>query len=297
MSDAQSQSESKAGPFTTLIDTADLAAHLDDPNWVIVDCRFYLNDPELGRKQYLEAHIPGAVYADLDKDLSGPVIPGETGRHPLPDVDTFAKRLGSWGIGDGVQVVAYDGAGGMVAGRLWWMLKWLGHEQVAVLNGDFRAWLHEGRPTRPGGETRASRTFMPRLQADRLVDAGEVLAHLGDPSMKLLDARARDRFRGENETLDAKAGHIPGAKPAPYSENLDTTGRFLSPEELASRFHALLGDTPAEKVVLYCGSGVSAAHNALAMAHAGLGQPRLYSGSWSDWITDPSRPIATGDEE
>lgn len=287
----------QAGPFTTLIETAELAAHLDNPNWAIVDCRFFLNHPELGRKQYLDAHIPGAVYADLDEDLSGPVTKGKTGRHPLPDVDIFAAKVGRWGIDDQVQVVAYDGAGGMVAGRLWWMLKWLGHERVAVLNGDFRAWFHEGRPTVSGEESRTPRIFTPRPQPERLIDAGEILAHLDDPKVTLLDARARDRFRGENETLDAKAGHIPGAKPAPYGENLDTKGRFLSPHQLAERFRDLLGDLPAEQAVLYCGSGVTAAHNALAMAHAGLGTPRLYAGSWSDWITDPARPVATGDEE
>jgi thiosulfate/3-mercaptopyruvate sulfurtransferase len=271
--------------------------HLEDPNWAIVDCRFFLNHPELGRKQYLDAHISGAVYADLDEDLSGPVTKGETGRHPLPDVNVFATQLGNWGIDENVQVVAYDGAGGMVAGRLWWMLKWLGHERVAVLDGDFRAWFHEERPTVRGEESRSPRTFTPRPQSQWLVDASEVLAHLHDPKVTLLDARARDRFRGENETLDAKAGHIPGAKPAPYGENLDAKGRFLSPQQLAERFQTLLGEVPAEQAVLYCGSGVSAAHNALAMAHAGLGTPRLYAGSWSEWITDPTRPIATGDEE
>lgn len=286
----------KSGSFTTLIETAEVAAHLDDPNWAIMDCRFFLNHPELGRKQYLDAHIPGAVYADLDEDLAGPVTKGVTSRHPLPDVDLFVAKLGSWGIDDNVQVVAYDGSGGMIAGRLWWMLKWLGHERVAMLDGDFRAWFHEGRPTVSGEERRRPRTFIAHLHPELLVDAGEVLADLNDPNVKLLDARARDRFRGENETMDAKAGHIPGAQPAPYGENLDAQGRFLSPQQLADRFHTLLGDAPVEQAVLYCGSGVSAAHNALAMVHAGLGMPRLYAGSWSEWINDPARPIATGDE-
>lgn len=286
----------QSGSFTTLIETAEVAAHLGDPNWAIMDCRFFLNHPELGRKQYLDAHIPGAVYADLEEELSGPVTKGVTSRHPLPDVDLFVAKLGSWGIDDGVQVVVYDGSGGMIAGRLWWMLKWLGHEQVAMLDGDFRAWFHEGRPTASGEERRIPRTFIARLHPELLVDAGEVLAHLHDPNVKLLDARARDRFRGENETMDAKAGHIPGAQPAPYGENLDAQGRFLSPQQLAERYRALLGDAPVEQVVLYCGSGVSAAHNALAIIHAGLGMPRLYAGSWSEWINDPARPIATGDE-
>jgi thiosulfate/3-mercaptopyruvate sulfurtransferase len=215
----------------------------------------------------------------------------------LPDAAVFAAKLGSWGIDEHVQVVAYDGASGMVAGRLWWMLNWLGHPRVTVLNGDFRAWFHEGRPTVSGEEQRPARTFTPRLQPERVVTADAVMASLNNPAVKLLDARARDRFRGENETLDAKAGHIPGAKSAPYSENLDAHGRFLPPQQLAERFQHLLGETPSEEAVLYCGSGVSAAHNALAMAIAGMGTPRIYAGSWSDWITDPTRPIATGDEE
>lgn len=284
------------GPFTTLIETDELAAHLDDPNWAIIDCRFFLNHPELGYKQYLDAHIPGAVYAHLDDDLSSPVTPGVTGRHPLPDVETFAAKLGSWGIDETVQVVVYDGAGGMVAGRLWWMLNWLGHERVAVLNGDYRAWFHEKRATTSGEETRSARTFTPNVHSERVVSADDVLASLDDPTVKLLDARARDRFRGENETLDAKGGHIPGAKPAPYTENIDSHGRFLPPEQLAARFENLLDGASGEQAVLYCGSGVTAAHNALAMAVAGMGTPRIYPGSWSDWINDDARPVATGDE-
>lgn len=283
--------------YTTLIETDELAAHLGDEWWAIIDCRFFLNHPELGEKQYLDAHIPGAVYAHLDNDLSGPIVAGETGRHPLPDVDVFAAKLSEWGIDDQVQVVAYDGAGGMVAGRLWWMLNWLGHARVAVLNGDYRAWFHEQRPTKSGAETRTPRTFVPHPQPERVVSAEEVLANLDNPKQRLLDARARDRFRGENETLDAKGGHIPGAKVAPYTENVDAHGRFLPREQLAARFEDLLGDAEAEDTVLYCGSGVTAAHNALAMAVAGLGTPRIYPGSWSDWINDPARPIATGDEE
>jgi len=282
--------------FTTLIETSELAGHLDDPNWAIVDCRYFLNHHELGHTQYLDAHIPGAVYADLKRDLAGPATTDNAGRHPLPAPDLFAQTLGRWGIDDNVQVVAYDGSAGMVAGRLWWMLNWLGHESVAVLNGDYRAWFHEGRPAKSGDEQRAPRTFTPRLHPERVVTAQEVMANLNNPTVKLLDARGRDRFQGENETMDPKAGHIPGAKSAPYTENLDAHGRFLPPQQLAERFHNLLGDTPSEQAVLYCGSGVSAAHNALAMKIAGLATPRVYVGSWSDWISDPARPVATGDE-
>jgi thiosulfate/3-mercaptopyruvate sulfurtransferase len=282
--------------YTTLIETDQLAAHLGDPDWAIIDCRFALADPTLGRSQYLAGHIPGAIYADLDSDLSGPIVPGQTGRHPLPDEAEFVATVGRWGVDAGVQVVVYDSAGGMVAGRVWWMLRRLGHLRVAVLNGDWRAWQREGRPTHAGEERRPGRLFVPARRPNQTADADEVLARLGDPTLTLLDARARDRFRGENETLDAKGGHIPGAKPAPYTENLDAQGYFLRTDALAARWRELLGTTPSEEVILYCGSGVSAAHNALALVHAGFAQPRLYPGSWSEWITDPARPVATGDE-
>lgn len=290
------QASDKA-PYTTLISTDVLAAHLGEPEWAVVDCRFSLADPALGRLRYLESHIAGAVYADLNQDLSAPVQPGRTGRHPLPDVQTFAATLGRLGIGPGVQVVVYDDAGGGMAARLWWMLRWVGHDAVAVLDGDWRAWQREGRPTSQGEETRPPRNFTAHLREGWVATAEEVAARLGEPGLTLLDARAADRFRGENETLDPKAGHIPGARSAPYLENLDSQGYFLPPEALATRFASLIGETPVEEVVLYCGSGVTAAHNLLAMAHAGLPPARLYAGSWSDWITDPNRPIATGAEE
>ncbi len=282
--------------FTTVISTAEVADHLDDPNWVVVDCRFALTDPSVGPAKYRAGHIPGAVYANLDLELASPHIPGKTGRHPLPPMAEVVATFSRWGIDDAVQVVAYDDQGSLFAGRLWWMLRQLGHPGVAVLDGDLRAWEHEGRPltTEPG--QRAPRVFVPRLRHELTVTADEVLAKIGDPTVAVLDARGRDRFRGENETIDPIAGHIPGAHPAPYTENLDSEGYWLSPEELAARFGALVGDRAAADVILYCGSGVSAAHNALAMMHAGLGTARLYVGSWSEWITDPTRPIATGDE-
>lgn len=282
--------------YTTLISTDELAGHLHDPDWAIVDCRFALSDPAAGRLNYLDAHIPGAVYADLDQDLSAPVRPGETGRHPLPDAQVFAATLGRWGIDESVQVVAYDDMGGMIAGRLWWMLRWMGHDAAAVLDGDWRAWQREARPTEAGEQSRSPRPFSAHVRSEWLAGADEILAQLGESGLQLLDARAEERYRGRNETLDAKGGHIPGAKPAPFSDNLDEEGYFRSPEALRARFTNLVGDTSPEDVVLYCGSGVSAAHNLLAMVHAGLGAPRLYVGSWSEWITDPNRPIATGDE-
>jgi thiosulfate/3-mercaptopyruvate sulfurtransferase len=281
--------------YTTLISTADLAAHLDDPTWAIVDCRFSLADKAAGRQGYLAGHIPGAVYAHLDEDLSGPILPGATGRHPLPTVIEFVDRLSHWGIDEKTQVVAYDDAGGMVAGRLWWMLRWVGQEAVAVLDGGWRQWQSEGRPATTGVETRAFRRYTPCVHPAMLVLAQEVLDNLDNPAVKLFDARAASRYRGEGETLDAKGGHIPGAISAPYAENLGPDGRFLPPDQLQARFQALLGDTTPEHAILYCGSGVSAAHNLLAMTHAGLPGARLYVGSWSEWITDPVRPIATGE--
>jgi thiosulfate/3-mercaptopyruvate sulfurtransferase len=281
--------------YTTLISTADLAVHLADPAWVVVDCRFALGDPAVGRLRYLESHIPGAVYADLNQDLSAPVLPGRTGRHPLPEPQVFAATLGRLGIGPGVQVVVYDDSSGSMAGRLWWMLRWLGHDTVAVLDGDWRAWQREGRPTREGEESRPPQRFTPQTRERWLVSVQEVQARLEDPTLLLLDARGADRFRGENEAIDPKAGHIPGARSAPYAANLDAQGYFLPPAELAARFAPLVGGAPVEEVVLYCGSGVSAAHNLLALAHAGLGDARLFVGSWSEWIADPNRPIATGE--
>lgn len=283
--------------YTTLVDTETVAQHLDDSNWALLDCRFLLSDPAAGRLRYLESHIPGAVYADLDQDLSATIIPGQTGRHPLPEAAVFAATVGRWGIDEAVQVVAYDDAGGMIAGRVWWMLRWLGHENVAVLNGDWRAWQREDRPVATGNEERPPRSFTPHIRSEMIISAEEIMAQLGRPGLRLLDARARDRFRGENETLDPKGGHIPGARPAPYTENLDEQGYFQPPEALRARFEGLTQEAEGQAVALYCGSGVTAAHNYLAMVHAGLAAPRLYPGSWSEWLTDPARPVATGDED
>lgn len=282
--------------YTTLIRCDELAPHVGDPDWAIVDCRFTLGKPERGQADYLEGHIPGSVYAHLDRDLSGPAVPGRTGRHPLPEVATFSAKLSSWGIDDTVQVVALDDSGGSMAARLWWMLRWLGHDAVAVLDGGWQAWRHGGYPSRGGEETRAPRAFVARPRDDRVVTVAEVAAHLGDPGFHLVDARAADRYRGENETIDPVAGHIPGAASLPYAGNLDASGRFRSPHELRARFKAALGERHPQSAVFYCGSGVSATHDLLAMAHAGLGDGRLFVGSWSEWITDPDRPVARGAE-
>ncbi len=278
-------------PFTTLISTAELAEHLADPDWAIVDVRSSLTDHTIGERNYLAAHIPGAVYAHLERDLSSPQIVGKTGRHPLPQAETIAQTLSQWGIDSHTQVVVYDDNSGVYAGRLWWMLRWLGHDAVAVLDGDWRQWQREGRPTRAGVETRSARSFVAHVRPELVVTAAEIEARLGDPTLHLYDARGADRFRGENETLDPVAGHIPGARSAPYVDNLDAKGRMLPPAALRARFEELLGDTPAEDAIFYCGSGVSVANDVLAVQHAGLGMPRVYVGSWSDWISNGQRPV------
>lgn len=280
--------------YGTLISVDELAPHLDDATWAVVDCRFALAEPELGRRQYLEAHIPHAVYAHLNDDLSGPVTRGVTGRHPLPPVDAMARTLSGWGIDDAVQVVAYDDAGGAYAARLWWTLRWLGHDRVAVLDGGWAAWRRQGRPQVAGAEARPARRFVPRPLSPRVATTADVMAAAAATRPRLLDARAADRYRGENETIDPVAGHIPGALSAPYAGNLGPDGCFLPRDALRARYASLLDADVAGDVICYCGSGVTAAHDALAIAHAGLGDARLYVGSWSEWITDPDRPIATG---
>jgi thiosulfate/3-mercaptopyruvate sulfurtransferase len=277
--------------YTILISTKDLAQHLDDPDWAIIDCRFWLDDTEKGRRDYLESHIPGALYAHVDEDLSSPIIPGVTGRHPLPNVDEFSAKLGSWGIGPDVQVVAYDDRGGAIAARLWWLLHWLGHQQVAVLNGGWTRWVMEGRPVSADIASNPERIFVPRLRPELVVSTAQVEALREDPAFRLLDSRAPERYRGEEEPIDPVAGHIPGAISAPFAENLDDSENFLPRETLRERFRALMGDVPAERTVFYCGSGVTGSHNVLALAHAGLGEARLYAGSWSEWITDSERPV------
>ena len=281
--------------YETLITPDELAPHLDDPDWVIVDCRFWLDDTEKGRRDYLEAHIPGALYAHVDEDLSAPVVPGETGRHPLPPVDDFSAKLGSWGIDSEVQVVVYDDKGGAIASRLWWMLKWMGHGAAAVLDGGWPAWLREELPTTNKVQATKKRTFDPDVRAELVVDADEILAHFGDPSYRLIDSRSPERYSGEEELIDTVGGHIPGAVSYPFQRNLDIDENFIVKEFLKGRFHVVLDGVPAVRTIFYCGSGVTAAQNILAVTHAGLGMPRLYAGSWSDWITDPERPIATGE--
>ncbi len=278
-------------PYTTLITPTDLEPQLAHRRWIVVDCRFALDRPEHGRQEYERGHIPGAVYAHLNEDLSGPIVSGKTGRHPLPDVAAAAQTFARLGIGNDLQVVAYDDAGGAIAARLWWMLRWLGHDHVAVLDGGWQRWRDEGRPTRDGIETRAKATFTPRPRPELIADVEEVSQVRQDPNYLVIDSRSRERYEGRHEPIDPVAGRIPGAHSAPLTDNLDASGCFLPAEQLATRFQNLLGDVPPGHAIFYCGSGVSAGQNLLALAHAGLGEGRLYVGSWSEWIIDPDRPI------
>ncbi len=275
----------------TLILPVDLEQHFGDADWLIVDCRFALNDPARGCRDYQQAHIPGAIYAHLNNDLSAPVIPGKTGRHPLPAVETLAKLFSRWGIDESVQVVAYDDGPGAIASRLWWMLRWLGHDAVAVLAGGWQAWQEAGFPATNKMIGRKPRKFVANPRNEWLATAKDVEQFCSDPNHCLIDARAAERFRGEVEPIDPVAGHIPGALNAPYAENLDANGRFLPPEKLRKKFAALLDNTDPAQSIHYCGSGVTACHNLLAMKYAGLGDGKLYAGSWSEWITNPLREI------
>jgi thiosulfate/3-mercaptopyruvate sulfurtransferase len=277
--------------FTTLIPTDILASNLD-AGWVVVDCRFDLQNEHWGREQYLAGHIPGAVYASLSHDMAGPKT-GTNGRHPLPSIDDFSATLGRLGITSGTQVVTYDQDSGMYASRLWWMLRYLGHESVALLDGGFAKWQRETRPTRSGQESRTPATFVPRPRPEMRMTVDEVVAHLGDSQTLLVDARAPERYEGRVEPIDRVPGHIPGAVNHHYKTNAADDSTFLPPQLLRDAFTRLLDGRDPSEAVMYCGSGVTACHNLLAMAHAGLPGARLYAGSWSEWSADPERPVET----
>ncbi|RMF03612.1 MAG: sulfurtransferase [Bacteroidetes bacterium] len=274
--------------FTTLISAPELATHYDPTNWRIVECSFDLNDPQAGRKLYAAGHIPGAQYAHLDEDLSGNIIPGQTGRHPLPSVAAMVDLFERLGISNDSQVVVYCNKHGAIAARLWWMLRYLGHKTVAVLDGGRNAWIGAAYAWTKDVPTFSRGNFTPRVQTDWLVDADEVDRIRQQPDYALVDSRTPERYRGDQEPIDPVAGHIPGAINMPFPENWDPTGHLRSPAELQERFAAL---PPPERSVFYCGSGVTACHNLLAYAHAGLGNARLYAGSWSEWITDSRRAV------
>lgn len=278
--------------FTTLVDTATLAARLLDPRLVVVDCRFDLADPGAGERAYLAAHVPGAVFVDVERDLSGPKGP-TTGRHPLPAGDVLIDTLRRLGIDSTSQVVAYDQDSGGFASRLWWLLRWLGHDAVAVLDGGWAKWTAEGREARAGAETRPAGGFSGRPRAGMLMSADEVAAVSSRSDWRVLDSRAPERYRGDVEPIDPVAGHIPGAVNRFFGANV-SNGRFRDPADLREAFTSLLGDTPPERIVCYCGSGVTACQNLLALEHAGLFGGKLYAGSWSEWVSDPTRPVERG---
>ena len=276
---------------TTIVSTATLADHLGE--WAIIDCRFDLQNEQWGREQYRAAHIPGAVYASLNDDLSGPTR-GTNGRHPLPSVDALAAVFSRLGIDRATQVVGYDQDAGSYASRLWWSLRYLGHDAVAVLDGGWAKWVREGRPAESGEQPRPATAFMPAPRPELVVTLDEVTARMGDPSRPLVDARAPERFEGRSETIDRVAGHIPGARNHFFKLNLDQDGTMLPPETVRRNFAQVLGPADPRDVVMYCGSGVTACHNLLAMEHAGLRGTKLYVGSWSEWSSDPSRPVESG---
>jgi thiosulfate/3-mercaptopyruvate sulfurtransferase len=280
---------------STLVSPEDLASRLGDPAWAVIDCRFDLADTTWGEREYLDAHIPGALYAHLGRDLSGRPT-GANGRHPLPRLEDLAKTLGRWGIDETVQVIAYDQGLGMYASRLWWLLRYVGHDAVAVLDGGWATWIAESRPATAGREWRVPRRFAARARTRMVAAVDEVEGLVGDRGVRLVDARAPERYRGEDEPLDPVAGHIPGAVNHHYQANLDTNGRFLPVGELRRRLAAVLGGVAPDHVIAYCGSGVTACHNLLALEHAGLRGARLYAGSWSEWCSDPGRPVARGEE-
>jgi len=277
----------------TLIDARTLAACLEAPELRVFDCRFDLARPDYGARAYAEEHIPGAVYADLNRDLSAPVRSG-SGRHPLPDPGEFEARLRAWGVNQDSAVVAYDDNSGMYASRLWWMLRWLGHRNVAVLEGGLRRWRRLDLPLTETVRVPIPGNFQARPQSG-LVATADAVARAAGGEVLLLDARAPERYRGEVEPIDRVAGHVPGARNHHYERSLGADGGFLPRDALRPGLLASLGGAAPEDAIIMCGSGVSACHLLLAMDHAGLGGARLYPGSWSEWSSDPARPVRTGD--
>jgi thiosulfate/3-mercaptopyruvate sulfurtransferase len=279
-----------------LISADDAAPALRVPNTLAVDCRFDLADTARGEREFLAGHLPGAVYAHLDRDLADLAVRGR-GRHPLPAAGAFSRTLSRWGITRATRVIAYDDGREARAARLWWMLRIVGHPWVRVLDGGITAWRAAGLPLKPGAETaRTPSNYQVQYDADTIVGTATVQSALAVGSVRLIDARAAARFRGESEPIDPVAGHVPGARNRPFNDNLDEHGRFRPAADLRAEFERLLGAHRPEQVVHMCGSGVTACSNLLAMEYAGLGGARVYAGSWSEWIDDPSRPVARGAE-
>ena len=283
-------------PVAQLISPQALNERQSQPGLIILDCRFALEDPDYGLRSYAEGHIEGAQFADLERDLSGPVTKGVTGRHPLPDPDELIERLRGWGINNDSDVVLYDDGSGAFSARAWWLLAWLGkRDGVFVLDGGLKAWHAAGFPLNLDSVKVPRGHFDGAPDNQLLIKAQTLQKRLNDPALTLIDARALPRFRGEVEPIDPVAGHIPGAQCAAFGENLDSSGRFLPVEQLKQRFAEKLGDRSPDELVAYCGSGVTACHNLFALALAGYPLGKLYAGSWSEWINDPQRGVATGE--
>jgi thiosulfate/3-mercaptopyruvate sulfurtransferase len=279
--------------YKTLISANELRGLTSTVAVTVLDCQFNLANPRAGLSAYLAAHIPGAVFVDVNRDLSS--YPGTaTGRHPLPAAADLAATMRRLGVDPHSQVVVYDDNHGVFAARAWWLLRWAGHEDVAVLDGSLKAWLAIHGPIESGEHHLPPSHFMLRRSLATWVATAELAALLNDPSSRLIDARPPERFSGANDPIDPVAGHVPGAINHPTAANLRSDGRFKSPSDLRHRFDSLLGGAPANKVISMCGSGVTACHNLLALETAGLHGGRLYAGSWSEWIRDGSRPVATG---
>jgi thiosulfate/3-mercaptopyruvate sulfurtransferase len=281
--------EQMMSDYSDIIEVHPLAELLADEKIVIVDCRFYLGKENAGRQVYMEGHIPSAQYVHLTEDLSGPLSPG-SGRHPLPSEDSMIRLFSNLGISSHTQVIAYDDAKGIAASRLWWMLRYFGHDKVAVLNGGIPAWKAAGLPLVPGVEEKAPVIFEGETNPELLIQMEEV------KSVKLLvDSRLPERYRGEIEPIDPIAGHIPRAINFYYQKNYDEDGRLLSPSIIRKQFESLLGEIPPSEAAFYCGSGVTACNNLLALAYSGLGNGKHYVGSWSEWVGNPLNPIALGE--
>ena len=276
----------------TIVSTDWLRDHLGDPRLVILDARFSLDDEQWGERTYLEGHIPGAVYADTATHLAGEIIPGVTGRRPFPEPESFAEQLGAWGINDTTQVVTYDADGGrMSAARVWLMLRWMGHDRVAVLDGGWQAWLAAGGEITTDAPQGSSTTYPVRLRPELLADVDEVDEHRQRPRTCVFDSRGAEGYHGGGVYHDPVRGHIAGAGLADRANTTRADLTFRSPEELRAYYLELLDGVDPREVIYYCGSGITAAQNVLAMSIAGLEGSRMYVGSWSEWITDPRRPV------
>jgi len=280
--------------YQTIISVEDLNKNLNTQDWLIFDCRFILKDPEGGLKKFNQGHIPGAQFADMDKDLASPMT-STSGRHPLPNPDEFINKLQSWGVNNTSQIICYDDMSGAFAARMWWLLKWLGHNDVAVLDGGIDKWTANNLTLETDTQQKAAGSFSGQANNDMWVDVEFVQKELAENNITLLDARSAERFTAKDTKTDPVAGHVPGAMSYPFAENLSKQGVFLPLEELQKRFAPMLSSSEKKEVINMCGSGVTACHNLLAMSIAELPMTRLFVGSWSEWIKDKSRPVATGD--